>query len=51
MEIICFAHWLKDLAWHNLPSQETFQVLSHERRSQLPSFRVFLFTPKGKILL
>jgi len=38
-------------AWYNLPSQETSKILSPGRQSQLPSFRVFLSVPEGKILL
>lgn len=36
---------------HNLPSQETSQILLHGRQSKLLSFMVFLSVPKGKILL
>lgn len=36
---------------HNLPSQETSQILLHGRQPKLLCFRVFLSIPKGKILL
>lgn len=31
--------------WHKLPSQETFQILSHRRWSQFSSFRMVLSIP------